>query len=165
MPLVLDNHVTPTTVYHIDGDGPLFYMIPGNPGLSEFYGLYLKSLKKEMPELELVCPSHVGFDTMAVRSFGISPGDSIKTLDDQISHKISLLNDWVLRKKSDKPREVILCGHSVGAWMIQRIAVESMANKNMKIKLIGLLTPTVADIAKSDRGSKLMVRIADQEKI
>ena len=182
MPLLLDDHVTPTTVYHIPGTGPLFYFIPGNPGLSEFYGPYLEALKQQTTDslgldLELLCPSHIGFDTLSARSFGLSPGDTSYTLDDQIKHKISLLQDWVQRNNrgsddsadthaGDKQdlttttkvpkREVILMGHSVGAWMAQRIAVAFKDDETVDIKLVGLVTPTLIDIAKSDRGSKLV---------
>lgn len=156
MPLILHSHVTPTTVYHIEGDGPLFYLIPGNPGLSEFYGLYLETLKAAQPSLELLCPSHIGFDTLAVKSFGIVPGHVSYTLDDQIEHKISLLRDWVKRQGGRGPRDVIMCGHSVGAWMVQRVAMAFKDDPNVNIKMVGLLTPTLADIAKSGRGAKLM---------
>lgn len=168
MPLVVNTHVVPTTVYHIAGpspQAPLVYLIPGNPGLSEFYESFLEELKILQPSFEYLCPSHIGFDTLTQSSYGIQGGDVSHTLDEQIDHKISLLKEWV-RDSNIKagfasapskapPRQVVLMGHSVGSWMVQRIAVAFANDSSVEVKFIALLTPTIVDIAKSLRGSKL----------
>lgn len=164
MPLVVNNHVVPTTIYHIPGpnrQAPIFYMIPGNPGLCEFYETFLEELKTLYPEFEYLCPSHIGFDTLTQPNYGLHPGDTNHTLDEQIQHKISLLREWVRgesngNNKTGRPRDVVIMGHSVGAWMVQRIATAFRNDPVVHIKLVGLLTPTIMDIAQSDRGKKLM---------
>ncbi|VVT50815.1 uncharacterized protein SAPINGB_P002889 [Magnusiomyces paraingens] len=167
MPLVVNNHVVPTTVYHIAGPSPrapLVYMIPGNPGLSEFYEPFLEELKVLQPAFEYLCPSHIGFDTLTQSSYGIHGGIVSHTLDEQIAQKISLLREWIRDANAKSgfpvgttppPRQVVLMGHSVGAWMVQRIAVAFASDPSVDIKLVALLTPTVIDIAKSPRGKSL----------
>lgn len=167
MPLIVNTHVVPTTVYHIPGPNkhaPLFYMIPGNPGLCEFYETFLEELHKIHPEFEYICPSHIGFDTMTQTSYGIDGGSKIHTLDEQIEHKISLLKELVrdsltnsvTAPQEEKKRDVVLMGHSVGSWMVQRIAVAFADSDIINIKLVCLATPTVKDIGLSHRGSKLV---------
>lgn len=167
MPLIVNTHFVPTTVYHIPGPNkhaPLFYMIPGNPGLSEFYETFLEELRKLHPEFEYICPSHIGFDTLTQASYGLNEGNKSHTLDEQIEHKISLLKELVRDSLTnsvdaapeEKKRDVVLMGHSVGSWMVQRIAVAFADSDTINIKLVCLATPTVKDIALSERGSKLL---------
>lgn len=147
----------PTNVYHIEGTGPLVYLIPGNPGLSEFYTLYLDEIKANTPDLdlELLCPSHRGLDTKAWHSYNLNHGDPTLSLDQQVEHKVTLLKNWVANSNSEK-RDVIILSHSVGAWMAQRVSLAFQNDPVINIKFVGLLTPTVANIAKSDRGRSLI---------
>lgn len=160
MPLIVNNHVVPTTVYHISNpnkQAPIFYMIPGNPGLCEFYETFLEELKTLCPSFEYLCPSHIGFDTLTQSNYQLHPGNPVHTLDEQVDHKVSLLREFVRgeangNNKNGKPRDVVIMGHSVGAWMVQRIAVAFENDPAVHIKLVGLLTPTIMDICKSERG-------------
>lgn len=147
----------PTTVYHIEGTGPLVYLIPGNPGLSEFYKLYLDALKANTPtlDLELLCPSHRGLDTQIWHSYNLNHGDVTLSLDQQIEHKIALLKNWVANGNSKK-RDVIILSHSVGAWMAQRVSLAFKNDPSINIRFVGMLTPTIANISKSDRGKSLL---------
>lgn len=163
MPLIVNTHIVPTTTYHIEGPNrlaPIFYMIPGNPGLCEFYETFMEELKILQPNFEYVCPSHIGFDTMTSSSYGLHSGNVSHTLNEQIDHKISfireLIRDSSPNKNAIQPRDVVIMGHSVGAWMVQRIVVTLQNDPLVNIKFVGLLTPTVKDIAKSYRGGKLV---------
>lgn len=155
MPLKLIDNLIPenTTVYHVEGTGPLVYMIPGNPGLSEFYIDYLNALKSDLGDLdvEILAPSHLGLDASSCESYSISSHTPSYSLEQQIQHKIDLLNAWVTSQ-----RDVYILSHSVGSWMTQRVALAFKDHAQVKIKFAGLLTPTLIDIAKSERGVKLV---------
>lgn len=165
MPLIVNTYVVPTALYHIAGpnrQAPIVYMIPGNPGLCEFYETFLEELKKIRPEFEYVCPSHIGFDTVSQLSYGVHPGDQVHTLDEQIKHKVNFIKEWVKgdargpSQKSGAPRDVLILGHSVGAWMVQRIVTSLQDDPSVNIKFVGLITPTIMDIGKSDRGERFV---------
>lgn len=148
-----------TTAYHIkrptEHNSKLIYFIPGNPGLAEYYIQYLDEIHHQLPGYEIYCPSHIGFDTTQGAERG-NMADHVYTLDDQLSQKIEILNRLCEGATSSSPRQVIIMGHSVGSWMAQRVVVESMKNENIKIELVGLITPTIQDIAQSDKGKFLI---------
>lgn len=139
-----------TTVVHVPAEkpsDPLIYLIPGNPGLCEYYLDFVGELATVLPGHEIVAPSHKGY------CLDSKPGElkyESYSLDDQIRHKIELLDSIVTQK-----RKVIVLGHSVGAWMAQRVVTHFKNNANVNIEFVGLLTPTVKDIAKSDRGARV----------
>ncbi|ODQ63840.1 hypothetical protein NADFUDRAFT_47655 [Nadsonia fulvescens var. elongata DSM 6958] len=76
--------------------------------------------------------------------------------------------------KNAKNRAIYVFGHSVGAWIAQRVAVRLSQERlpltvkskskskskpkpkpNIDLKFVGLITPTLIDIAKSEKGEKL----------
>ncbi|PRT56441.1 hypothetical protein B9G98_04061 [Wickerhamiella sorbophila] len=139
-----------TTVVHVASEkpsDPLIYLIPGNPGLCEYYLDFVNELASLLPGHEIVAPSHRGY------SLDSKPGElTLRSynLDDQIRHKIELLEALVTQQ-----RKVIVLGHSVGAWIAQRVVTHFKNHTNVNIEFVGLLTPTVKDIAQSPRGLKV----------
>ncbi|CCH60242.1 hypothetical protein TBLA_0C04450 [Henningerozyma blattae CBS 6284] len=139
-------HFPPAKDYKITEDTPLFIWIPGNPGLLEYYTKMLRSLHDKYPTWEILGVSHAG----------MSNGNQIKnvlstkvyTLDEQVSHKVEVINNF-----SSPKRNIIIMGHSVGAYMAQRVIMDSNLIGNV-IKL-GLVTPTVVDIHRSVKGIKM----------
>jgi pimeloyl-ACP methyl ester carboxylesterase len=142
-----------TTVYHIEGGEKLFFFIPGNPGLAEYYVEYLDGIHSRTEgKYEFFCPSHIGFDTSPESVKGYM-SQRVYNLDEQIEQKVDLLKQLT----ADKEREVVIMGHSVGAWMVQRVVVRALKEiPHAQIKLVGLLTPTIQDIALSDKGQLLV---------
>lgn len=144
----------PTTIYHIFGSSPicpLLVLLPGNPGLAEFYSKYLLALKKKHPEFELVAPSLLGFSSTVIERMAYDPSLKVYTLQEQINHNIELIK-VLTANHHNKPRDLYLLGHSVGAWIAQRVAVGIEGSDTVNLKFVGLLTPTIKDIAISERG-------------
>ncbi|CCE63056.1 hypothetical protein TPHA_0D04220 [Tetrapisispora phaffii CBS 4417] len=125
---------------------PLFVWIPGNPGLLEYYEEFLKLLHVKNPEWDILGISHAG---MSSGNSNLKENEcSVYTLDEQIHHKIEIIN-----KFAAYGRELIVMGHSVGAFMAQKVV---MSNKlEGKVKKIGLLMPTVIDIHLSEKGTQI----------
>lgn len=146
---VLLDSVYPTSVINLkpltpQEDSPLFVWIPGNPGLLEYYEEMLLLLHKKYPTWEILGISHAGMShgNGEIEDVRYSP---VYTLEQQIDHKVEVIN-----KFSSENRELIIMGHSVGAYMAQKsIMCPQLLGKVIKI---GLITPTVVDIHKSQKG-------------
>ncbi|SCU94894.1 LAME_0F09824g1_1 [Lachancea meyersii CBS 8951] len=142
--------VFPSSILHLKNakagidknSSSLFVFIPGNPGLIEFYEPFLAQIHVNNPEWEVLGISHAGMNTCnAIQC-------PVYSLQEQIDHKIEVINRY-----SWSGRPLIIMGHSVGAYMAQKIAVSSELTGN--VARIGLLTPTVIDIHRSEKGRKL----------
>lgn len=138
----------PTTVYHSlprarIANGPLLVFIPGNPGVISYYIPYFQYLANQFPDLEILGISHAGHSTTVSQRF-----DKVFGLQDQIDHKINIIGDFL--GDDATIRDVLIMGHSVGSWMMERIV--SKLNDRLNFKFIGFLTPTVIDINKSEKG-------------
>ncbi|SCU80013.1 LADA_0B04566g1_1 [Lachancea dasiensis] len=140
----------PSSIFHSRPieDGPekyhskLFVFVAGNPGLIEFYEPFLSGIQQNNPQWEILGISHAGMNTCDTFHC------PVYTLQEQINHKIEVINNY-----SDKTRHLIIMGHSVGAYMVQKILLSPQLN-GMVLR-VGLLTPTVIDIHKSEKGTKL----------
>lgn len=156
------------TIYHIPvtkkpenrlKPSPLLVMIPGNPGLVEFYIHYVDQIydhyqmtHDDSTELEVLIISHINeYADTSKQAY---------TLKEQISLKVEVIENFIKYENGDvntrvktELRDVYILGHSVGAYMTQRIVKEIDTICN--IKFIGLLFPTIIDISKSEKGSKL----------
>lgn len=122
----------------------LIYIVPGNPGLCEFYFDFAESLSQQFPKSLVICASYRGFDV-----FGPSGPLKLHRLADQVNHKLEFL-DFILATHPSISK-VALLGHSVGSWVCQRMAVQ-----HESVKFVGLLTPTVHNIALSSQGQKFV---------
>lgn len=151
MPFITLEHPAPTSAYHIPGPGPLFCLIPGNPGLIEYYTEYIDSLKEQLPDYAFLVISHLGSDTRVSLPGKFNANTPIHGLDEQIEHKVDILSHFV----SNGPRKLVLAGHSVGAWMVERIALKLKDDYSdiIEITQVLMLTPTIHQIAQSPKGS------------
>jgi pimeloyl-ACP methyl ester carboxylesterase len=150
-----------TTAYHIKGPSPtcpLFILVPGNPGLAQFYSKYLDSLKAKLPKFELFALSLLGFSTTAVERKKYDPNLRVHTLQEQIDHIFELTKSLASNAENE-PRDLYISGHSVGAWIAQRVAVRVKDIASVNLKFVGLLTPTLKDIALSERGVKFTLLV------
>jgi pimeloyl-ACP methyl ester carboxylesterase len=133
----------PTTVFHIPSNGaqncPLLVFIPGNPGFVDYYTTYLTLIHDEYPHFEVLGISHAGFSSLD------GPMDSIYSLEEQVDHKVQ-----ILEKFNDRPIHIL--GHSVGCWILQR-CVERLPDHDWAFH--GMLMPTVVEIHKSKKGTVL----------
>ncbi|EDO15930.1 hypothetical protein Kpol_480p17 [Vanderwaltozyma polyspora DSM 70294] len=156
---VFEDSIYPTSIVHLDPltkelspeDSPLFVWIPGNPGLLEYYVDFLALVHKKNPTWEVLGISHAGMSYDGnEKKKKTSSNDKFKVFDleEQVQHKVDIIN-----KFSSKNRPLIIMGHSVGAYLTQRVI---MTNKlNGKLIKVGYLTPTVVDIHLSDKGIKM----------
>lgn len=141
----------PTSVLHIkpkspSPSSPLFVWIPGNPGIVQYYEEFLNLLHEKYDSFEILAISHAG---MATEDPDLQKRKAtIYTLDDQIQHKVEIINQF-----SAKDRPLIVMGHSVGAYMAQHVVLaEKILGRVVKL---GLITPTVVDIHRSQKGTQL----------
>ncbi|KAL3231790.1 Lipid droplet-associated triacylglycerol lipase [Nakaseomyces bracarensis] len=140
----------PTCIIHIlptddVEESPLFVWIPGNPGLLEYYQEFLRKIHQKNPSWELLAISHAGAVIESSQLKRLDHKAPIYDLNEQINHKIEIIN-----KYSTPDRKLIIMGHSVGAYMVQKIVASS--NLVGSVVKMGLLTPTVIDIHKSSHG-------------
>lgn len=150
MPFIELAHPVPTSAYHLPGSGPLFCLIPGNPGLIEYYTEYIDCLKEQLPDYAFLVISHLGCDTHVAAPGQFNSNNTVHGLDEQIQHKVDILGQFIT-----SPRKVVLAGHSVGAWMVQHIALELKEHHKdlIEITQVLLLTPTIHQIVLSPKGS------------
>lgn len=124
------------------GDRParLIYVIPGNPGLCEFYADFVAALSELVPNAAIAAVSYLGYNVD-------TPDDQapLFMLDEQVQHKVDFLHFFHTTVGRDLP--VYVLGHSVGAWIAQRIA-----HRRSEVVFVGLMAPTIKDIALSERG-------------
>ncbi|EGW34335.1 uncharacterized protein SPAPADRAFT_54487 [Spathaspora passalidarum NRRL Y-27907] len=150
-----------TTIYHklplknLDGDEcDLLLMIPGNPGLIEFYMTYLDLIQEQFPYMEILGISHAGFSGSAI-------SEKTYDLSFQISHKYDIVKKFILDKyaSAGKKTNLYTLAHSMGCYVYQRALWEILHDKELDgkvtVKFSGLITPTILDIAQSPSGTKV----------
>ncbi|GMM37236.1 bifunctional triacylglycerol lipase/ester hydrolase [Saccharomycopsis crataegensis] len=163
----------PVSIYHIPVEkprGPLLVFIPGNPGIVDFYVPYLNQLHTNF-QLETLCISHISHDCSSMEDGDLGFKNSLKKivtgknsdiygLDTQISSKIEIINNFLEHQNGDlnspkvgNSRDVIVFGHSVGSYMVQRVV--NQLSPKASVKFVGLVFPTIIDIGKSDSGVSL----------
>ncbi|KAI9221366.1 hypothetical protein BC828DRAFT_381211 [Blastocladiella britannica] len=127
-------------------------MIPGNPGLPDYYHEYLTELRAkadpELGALDIYCPEHLGHGVHAPRP----PRTAVYSLDRQIAHKMHLIDS--IRAAYPTGTRIHLAGHSVGSWiMMQALKVKGRVwAKNAALGRVVYLFPTVDWIRRTPNG-------------
>lgn len=158
-----------TTIYHkaplqVSDTNQFLIFIPGNPGLIDFYTTYLDLVQKKYPTLEILAISQAGFQTSDdyLKAHKERPF-RFYNLEYQIEHKLRIIKQFVNQSTADVT-ELLFLSHSVGCYMTQRITKKLLKDPQLrgkvKIKFIGLITPTIVDIATSESG-QLFTRLFD----
>lgn len=160
-------HEEYTSIYHrkslqtTKSTRPLLVLIPGNPGLVDFYFTYLNLIQQRCPNLEILCISHAGFKS-DMNPLNDSSIFTYYDIDFQINHKIDILKYFIL--KENRHTDLYFLSHSVGSYVTQRVVHRLMNNEQlqnkMDIKFLGLICPTIIDIGKSKSGQILMKMFA-----
>ncbi|CUS21870.1 LAQU0S04e02674g1_1 [Lachancea quebecensis] len=139
----------PSSIWHLDPavvspghNACLFVFIPGNPGLIEYYVPFLQQIHEKNPDWEILGISHAGMNS---RNDISCP---VYTLQEQINHKIDVINSYAREHK-----KITIMGHSVGAFIAQKVLTSGLLRG--EVSRIGLLTPTVIDIHRSEKGLKM----------
>ncbi|KAL8727465.1 MAG: hypothetical protein Q9181_005705 [Wetmoreana brouardii] len=141
----------------------LIFLIPGNPGLIDYYDPFLSTLHTLLSSsldanFHICGHSLAGFATHRKRTLASS---ELAGLQRQIEYVDDLLYEQVkeIRQATGKTPKVILMGHSVGAYILleviqrHRKRIES-DDAEEDFDLIGgiLLFPTITHIARSPSG-------------
>ncbi|KAK9475763.1 hypothetical protein V1514DRAFT_339104 [Lipomyces japonicus] len=147
--------VAPTS----DNEAGLIYILPGNPGLPQYYVPFIKSLQRLLPDFRMVCVSQAGCDTNSLRlqkpDFN---SQRYYDLDDQVLHKLDVLKLLLKRYgyfEDFQKKRVIIIGHSIGCWILQNLLLH-IKEQNWKIYNLStiMLFPTVKHIGQSSSGRK-----------
>ncbi|KAF9360071.1 hypothetical protein BGX26_010617 [Mortierella sp. AD094] len=127
----------------------VLFMIPGNPGLIDYYTPFLQTVHDTCQEkIDIFGASHLG------HSAGSHVTDPSKTytLDDQVESKIAIVDK--LRDMYPVGTRFILVGHSMGAWLALQVL---KARPNHGIERVFELFPTIHRIADTPNGRKLKI--------
>lgn len=132
---------------------PLLVFIPGNPGLIDYYITYLDIISERHPEFDILAISHAGYQTSDNYLRAGNTGDqTYYDLDYQVDHKVQILKEQILKGHTELH---FLC-HSVGGYITQRVVRKLLKDSDVKdlvhVRFIGLICPTIVDIAKSQSG-------------
>jgi len=124
-----------TDVYRLESCSPKSFsnlkiiVIPGNPGLIEFYRSFIDTLHKKLDQkVTIVGIGHAGHGAVGKN------GKTVFSLQNQIQHKIEFLESF------PPETEFIILGHSIGAY----IALKAMKRSpNLKVRQVVNLFPTI----------------------
>ncbi|KAJ2724021.1 hypothetical protein GGI07_002226 [Coemansia sp. Benny D115] len=123
-------------------------VIPGNPGLVDFYIDFCTILHKKFSDLDIIGVSHLGH-TLFPNTRGILHRDRyVYTLDEQVANML-LVFDEVRKEYSDS--RLYLCGHSVGCYFCEKL-IES---RESEVDRVFGLFPAIESMAETPRGKQL----------
>ncbi|OZJ04437.1 hypothetical protein BZG36_02791 [Bifiguratus adelaidae] len=143
----------------------VMFMIPGNPGLIDYYEEFLTTIHETTPHpLVIYGVSHLGHSP-AIRQASApahyhhhhSKPSRLYSLDDQIRHKVQVIRDIMHKAYNHQHVHVLVVGHSVGAYIAGK-AIQELTQSDWEaqwdLRCIGLF-PTLFDIAKTPNGNVL----------
>ena len=148
----------------------LIYFVTGNPGLIEYYRLFLSHLyallsitkSPSVIEFQVYGRSLSGFEVGAASPSTGLKGPPPYTLEQQIVESERCLLELVkgLKQQGKQDVQVILMGHSVGSYILLEIVRRVKAHEGSRANIAGgiCLFPTVVDIARSESGLVATVR-------
>lgn len=147
----------------------LIYFIPGNPGHVEYYRQFLIEVRDTLKAagrkgVIVYGASHDGFLSDGISSSSIPhpPPYSLREVIESTQFKIAnKARDLAGSDLPKKPVQVVLVGHSVGAYILLEIVTwwQKQQAQQQIFQLVGgvCLFPTVVDIAKSSKGKVFSV--------
>ncbi|PVV04000.1 hypothetical protein BB560_001498 [Smittium megazygosporum] len=134
----------------------VFFMIPGNPGIINFYNEFLSELHSQDPDnLEIIGVSHLGHSLFENETGHLIHPKRTYLVRDQVDH-IKRVFLYFYELYSDNKLfptipKFVLCGHSVGAYVIEQV----FRDCSPLINKVFYLFPTVTHIRKTPNGNKL----------
>ncbi|EME43255.1 hypothetical protein DOTSEDRAFT_80719 [Dothistroma septosporum NZE10] len=150
----------------------LVFFLPGNPGFVEYYRNFLEEVHENLQHAGVTVygASHLGFEMHSSKSgTRHNPPYSLNEVIDGVKNKL-VIEAGRIQKDSGTPEpvQVVLMGHSVGAYMLLEIMAwwrnhrkTSEQDKDF-LRITGgvCLFPTIVDIAKSPRGKVMSYLLA-----
>ncbi|KAI5951159.1 hypothetical protein KGF54_004233 [Candida jiufengensis] len=152
------DHIPRTRMYHKQSKtekNDYLILIPGNPGLINYYVTYLDYIQEKLPQFEIFCIEYLGF--LSTKLQKDSKGNQvIYSVDDQVTHKFNIIKK--ILKENSQPVNLFFLSHSLGSFITERVILKLQQDESLhshKIKFNGMITPTVYDIANSESGTIL----------
>ncbi|XP_076289039.1 lipid droplet-associated hydrolase-like isoform X2 [Lasioglossum baleicum] len=132
------------------GKKDVVIIIPGNPGIPEFYTGFINSLKSRVPnETPIWLVGHSGHVQPPDNLIHTMPSDSIwyksYSLMAQVEHKQHFIQKYVPENVN-----IHLVGHSIGAWIALQLLKDDSVSK--RIKKCYLLFPTIENMSATPNG-------------
>jgi pimeloyl-ACP methyl ester carboxylesterase len=134
-------------------------IFPGNPGGASFYTPFADALYSYFSTKELsdrIFVSVVGHVSHSIES--ASSSSKIHSLQDQLRYKITYITDIL---KSNDSIQVVLIGHSVGAWLALEGASQLPEQYQKRVIGIVSLFPTLINIGTTRRAHELSFLFTD----
>ncbi|KAJ1873783.1 hypothetical protein LPJ55_002018 [Coemansia sp. RSA 990] len=127
-------------------------MIPGNPGLADFYIDFCTAIHDEFIEhMDIICVSHLGHTRFGDNRGLVYRNKKTYNLEEQVENMISVF-DKIDKEyaQADRPK-MFLCGHSVGCYFAQKIC----ECRSARIDRVFSLFPAIESIGMTPRGREL----------
>ncbi|KAJ2826194.1 hypothetical protein IWW50_002490, partial [Coemansia erecta] len=130
-------------------------MIPGNPGLADFYIDFLKSIHDRfIDDLDIICVSHLGHTRFADNHGIVYRNTKLYDFQEQISNLIDTFDAIDNQYASVVPRpKMFLCAHSTGCYFAQKIC----ECRSDRVQRVFSLFPAIGNLGESPQGMKLRV--------
>lgn len=102
--------------------------LPGNPGLVSFYQTFLDIVHKAHPSLGILAHAHLGHASrlkdLPGKSGNISRASAPLVV--QVASAIEAYDALVDEYRDVGGCKIVLCGHSVGAWIATQVSTSSI---------------------------------------
>ncbi|KAG0092325.1 hypothetical protein BGZ92_010202 [Podila epicladia] len=122
-------------------------MIPGNPGLIDYYTPFLQTVHDTCQgKLDIFGASHLGHSSGP----HVTDPSRLFTLQEQVDSKIAIFD--ALTEKFPKGTRFVLAGHSMGSWLALKVL---KARPNHGIEKVFELFPTIHKIADTPNGRNM----------
>ncbi|KAI8322990.1 alpha/beta-hydrolase [Martensiomyces pterosporus] len=133
--------------------GAVLLLVPGNPGLIDFYIDFAATVHKAHGDsMEIIGVSHLGHTRFSDNGGLVYRNPKVYSLEEQIAHMVAVFDTLDREYSQVSPRpKMLLCGHSVGCYISEKI-VECRGDR---IDRVFSLFPTVDHIADTPRGRQL----------
>ena len=135
-----------------------FFLITGNPGTIHFYLHFLSRLHHlSHRALHIHSLSFAGHQSVAALERSVS-AQPLYDLKDQTDIWLAYLREWTEQHEEQGEKgQVVLCGHSIGAWMALELADQLGGDR---ILHSFLLFPTLSQMARTPAGKRLQYPFA-----
>ncbi|KAL6425525.1 hypothetical protein ACFW04_009585 [Cataglyphis niger] len=125
-------------------------VIPGNPGVPQFYEEFIKTLYSRLTlDTPVWIIGHAGHvqppDNLEIAMPGDEKWAECYSLNAQIQHKVEFIKKYI-----PEDAQLYLIGHSIGAWFVLNLLKNN--DINGRIKKCYMLFPTVEYMADSPNG-------------
>ncbi|KAJ2703317.1 hypothetical protein FB645_003944 [Coemansia sp. IMI 203386] len=127
-------------------------LIPGNPGLVDFYIDFCTTLHKEFPDMDIIGVSHLGHTRFSDNRGLVYRCKRTHSLEEQVANMVQVFDeiDREYAASTNRPKMLIL-GHSVGCYFAQKI----VEYRESRVDRVFSLFPAIESIADTPRGRQL----------